>query len=101
MSRTGDPLSSGGYEVAIAHPALGAAPPKHERVFVCAENEDQACALVRTALRLSDEVISVIRTLPEREWKAMGLKPFQVKQAPQKLAPVKETIRQARKRGDT
>jgi len=67
---------------------------------VCADSEDQACALVRTALRLSDEPVTVIRTLAEAEWKGMGLKPFQVRQAPTKMKPVDQTIRQARKRGD-
>lgn len=93
-------LAKAGFEVEIAHAALGAAPPKSERVFVLAESEDQACTLVRTALRLSDEPITIVRILPEGEWKNMGLKPFQVGHTPHKIAPIDETIRQARKRAD-
>lgn len=93
-------LSKVGFEVEVAYPALDASPPKRERVLVLADDEDQAHALVRTALRLTDEPLTVVRVLPEREWTGMGLKPFQVKHAPQKMAPVEEIVRLARKRGD-
>jgi hypothetical protein len=70
-----------GYLVNIRHEALGDAPPKQETVYVLCTDEREANTLVRTALRLTDETIHIVRTVPDGEWRALGLKPYQVKHA--------------------
>jgi hypothetical protein len=59
--------------------ALASASPRFERVCVLADDETAALTLVRTGLRLEDQPIHIVRTLSEKECKAIDLKPFQVK----------------------
>jgi hypothetical protein len=68
-----------GYELVVRHDSLGGDTPKLETLFVLSEDETAAVTLVRTALRLTDETVHVVRTLSDAEWRAKGLKPFQVK----------------------
>ena len=67
------------YIVEIRQESLGSAAPRVETVCALAENEAAVLALVRTAMRLEDEAIKVIRTLADHEAQQLGLKPFQVK----------------------
>ena len=70
------------YVVQIRRESLGSGEPTFERVCALSEDENSVLNLVRTALRLSDEQLEVVRPLSEAEVQAMGLKPFQVKRMP-------------------
>jgi len=67
------------YEVQIRRESLGSGAPRIETVCALAEDEHAVLTLVRTALRLEDEQVDVVRTLPDDEAQRLGLKPFQVK----------------------
>jgi hypothetical protein len=70
------------YVVRITRESLGSGGPTLESV--CALGDDQAAVLklVKTALRLDDEKLEVVRMLGEDEAHRLGLKPFQVKRMP-------------------
>lgn len=67
------------YVVQVRRESLGSGAPSYKSVCAIADNEDGALKLVKTALRLDDEVLQVIRALSESEAHTLGLKPFQVK----------------------
>lgn len=70
------------YVVQIRRESLGSGGPTFESVCALADDEAAVLKLVRTALRLEDEKLTVLRTLSDDEAQAMGLKPFQVKRTP-------------------
>ena len=70
-----------GYVIEIRHQALGSGPAKVEVVYALGETEAAALILVKTALRLDDEVLQVARALSEREIRSIGIRPFQVRRA--------------------
>jgi hypothetical protein len=70
------------YVVQIRRESLGAGGPTFESVCALSDNESLALNLVKTALRLEDEKLEIVRTLSEQDAHAMGLKPFQVKRMP-------------------
>lgn len=67
------------FLVQISGAALGPGAPKIETVHAVADDEVSALALVKTALRLQDERVDVVRALTEAEAERLNLKPFQVK----------------------
>ena len=68
-----------GYVIQIRREALGAGPATSETVCVLGDDTNAAIALVKTALRLGDETVQIVRTLSGEEARQIGLKPFQVK----------------------
>jgi hypothetical protein len=70
-----------GYLVCIHFQAVGDAPAWTERVYVVCDREEQVYPLVRAARHLDNQVLEIVRELPEPEWKALRLKPYQVKKA--------------------
>lgn len=70
------------YVVQIRRESLGSGGPTFESVCAVSEDEASVLTLVKTALRLEDEKLLVIRTLSEDEAHNLGLKPFQVKRIP-------------------
>lgn len=70
------------YVVQIRRESLGSGGPTFESVCALADDEAAVLKLVRTALRLEDEKLTVLRPLSDDEAHAMGLKPFQVKRTP-------------------
>jgi hypothetical protein len=70
------------YVVQIRRESLGSGGPTYESVCALSENEPAVLTLVKTAMRLEDERLEIIRTLSDGEAHAMGLKPFQVKRMP-------------------
>ena len=67
------------FVVEIHRESLGSGAPRVENVCAMAEDEAAVLTLVKTALRLEDEKLKVLRTLPDEEAHQLGLKPFQVK----------------------
>jgi hypothetical protein len=67
------------YLVRIRRESLGSGGPTYESVCALADDERAVLNLVKTALRLEDERVDVIRALSETEAQAIALKPFQVK----------------------
>lgn len=67
------------YVVQVRRESLGSGGPSFETVCALGDDEPAALKLVRTALRLDDEKLAVLRVLSEAETEALGLKPFQVK----------------------
>lgn len=70
------------YVVQVRRESLGSGGPSFETVCALSEDEASVLTLVRTALRLEDEQLEVVRTLPDSEAHKLGLKPFQVKRMP-------------------
>lgn len=70
------------YLIEVRHQPVGPAPAKAERVYVMCENESDALLLTRKNLDLmGDENLQILRKALEAEWKALGLKPYQVRRA--------------------
>jgi hypothetical protein len=67
------------YVVQVRRDSLGSGAARIEKVCVLGENEAAALKLVRTGLQLDDEVLQIVRTMPDEEVQRVGLKPFQVK----------------------
>jgi hypothetical protein len=70
------------YVVQVRRESLGAGRPSFETVCAFGENESAVLQLVKTALRLEDESVEVLRTLPDDKALELGLKPYQVKHMP-------------------
>lgn len=70
------------YVVQVRRESLGSGGPSFETVCALSEDEASVLTLVRTALRLEDEKLKVLRTMPDAEAHKIGLKPFQVKRLP-------------------
>lgn len=70
------------YVVQVKRESLGSGDPSFETVCAFADDERAVLQLVRTALRLEDETLQVLRTLPDDEALKLGLKPSQVKRMP-------------------
>jgi hypothetical protein len=70
-----------GYLVSITGESLGSASPKEVLVYVAADHENQALALVTASLGLDDQVVGIVRLLRAAECEALGLKLYQVKHA--------------------
>lgn len=70
------------YVIEVRHQPVGPAPAKAERVYVMCESEADALLLARKNLDLiGDENLAVMRKALDAEWKALGLKPYQVRRA--------------------
>lgn len=67
------------FVVQVRRESLGSGGPTFETVCALADDEASVLKLVRTALRLEDETVDVLRALPDEEAHQLGLKPFQVK----------------------
>jgi hypothetical protein len=67
------------YVVEVRRESLGSGAASVENVCALSEDEQSVLALVKTALRLEDESLRVVRTLSDDEAHELGIKPFQVK----------------------
>jgi hypothetical protein len=67
------------FLVRISGAPMGPGAPKVENVHAVADDEVSALALVKTALRLQDERVEIVRKLTANEAERLNLKPFQVK----------------------
>lgn len=70
------------YLVQVRRESLGSGTAKEETVCALGDDEAAVLKLVRTALRLEDEELRVVRTISDEEVQRLGLKPFQVKHLP-------------------
>jgi hypothetical protein len=72
----------GAYVIQVRRESLGAGPAEVETVCALGESQADVLTLVRTALRLDDEKVEIVRGLSSEEVERLGLKPFQVKHLP-------------------
>jgi hypothetical protein len=61
------------YVVQIRSESLGSGAPRIETVCALAEDQTAVLTLVRTALRLEDKQVEVLRLLTDQEAQAQGL----------------------------
>ncbi|MGD9978962.1 MAG: hypothetical protein AB7H66_12095 [Hyphomonadaceae bacterium] len=69
----------GAYVLEVRRASLGSGPGEIETVCALGNTQTDVLTLVRTALQLTDETVSVVRELTDAEAKEFGLKPFQVR----------------------
>lgn len=72
----------GAYVIQVRRESLGAGPASVETVCAIGDSQTEVLTLVRTALRLEDEKVEIVRGLSREEVDRLGLKPFQVKHLP-------------------
>ncbi|MGQ0531541.1 MAG: hypothetical protein ACT4OF_02480 [Caulobacteraceae bacterium] len=72
----------GAYVIQVRRESLGGGPATIETVCAIGDSQAEVLTLVRTALRLEDEKIEIVRGLASDEVDRLGLKPFQVKHLP-------------------
>jgi hypothetical protein len=70
-----------GYVVEVRDDGFRSAAPKIEEFYVLCEDERTALVIFCTDLRLNHQTVQILRTIPDKERKALRLKPFQVKRA--------------------